>query len=1336
MSALPYPALSRALETCLSRDRSALRQKLRQLRDMHASGKPVEQLLDNVQQAIQTSQAHYAARAARCPVPVYDDALPVNQRREDILRAIAAHQVVIVCGETGSGKTTQLPKLCLELGRGIAGMIGHTQPRRLAARTVANRIAQELQSDTGDLVGYKVRFTDKTSELSLIKLMTDGILLAETQTDRYLSRYDTLIVDEAHERSLNIDFLLGFLKQLLPRRPDLKVIVTSATIDAERFARHFSGAPVIEVSGRTYPVEIRYHTLQSRDDDDAELEMEEAVVQAVEHLWRHDGAGDVLVFLPGEREIRETAEELRKARLMGAEILPLLARLSVEDQQRVFRPSNGRRIVLATNVAETSLTVPGIRYVIDSGLARLSRYAPRAKVEQLQIEKISQASARQRAGRCGRVAAGVCVRLYPEADFNARPAFTDPEIVRSSLASVILRMQALRLGKIEDFPFLEAPSGRLIADGYQLLHELGAVDEQGSLTRLGQELARLPIDPRIGRLLLAGRDESCLAEVLIIASALSIQDPRDRPFEARDAADRAHARFADPQSDFVSFLNLWAFFEEALANKPSNRLLVQQCHAHFLSYLRLREWRELHAQLAEIVAEMGYRLNPQPAKADALHRALCTGLLGHVGMKQTDSDEYLGARGLKFAIFPGSGLKKTRPKWVVSAELVETTKLYARCVAAIQPEWLEKIAGHLVKRDYFDPHWEEGPAQVVVSERVTLYGLPLIAKRKVHFGPIDPVQARQIMIREGLAGRRFNTRAEFWQHNEKLIAEIEELEHKARRQDVLVDEHTLYAFYDARIPEGIVNGHGFEAWRKQAETENPNLLHLNRDDLMRHGGEAITEVQFPVALALPQLSLPLAYRFEPGHALDGVTVQLPLHLLNSVNGAVFDWLVPGLAREQISTLVKALPKAQRRLCVPVPEFVTRMLLALDKANRQAALLPQLAAAVSHAVGQTLRAEDFNLQALPPHLRMNIRVVDEAGQELASGRDLQALRVRLGEAAQMTFRALASTDAASVAPPRPEAHKNGRPAAAQPPVKPLPAIPAALADEALHDNWDFGDLPESLALERQGTRFTAYPALVPQQTACVIRLFDTEAEALAQHRLGVVRLLTLALKEPVKHLPKCFAQFNQTALLLRQLCNSDVLMEDLLACILDRALVGDDPLPRSQAAFESQKQRAKARLPAVRDSAWRVLAEVAALYPKVQAQIGQTPKLQATLQAHLGRLVYKGFLAATPWEQLAHLPRYLNALLQRMEKYPKAPERDAQRSAELAALWAGWQATQIQWQTQGRDIAPLQPFRWMLEELHVSLFAQELRTPYPVSVKRLNKLWQELTDSTLKGRGRT
>src|SRR5574343_1209487 len=850
------PRREAPLDTTLTADARRLLALQREM--LRSAGKKRENLQTDFAALLARSKAAVAERRSRLPKPEFQSDLPVNERRADIAELIAKHQVVIVCGETGSGKTMQLPKICLDLGIGARGLIGHTQPRRLAARSVATRLAQELKTQVGAGVGVKIRFHDKSTPESWVKLMTDGILLAESQSDPYLNAYEAIIIDEAHERSLNIDFLLGYLKQLLPRRPDLKVIITSATIDTDRFARHFGNAPVIEVSGRTYPVEVRYRPLKQRDEDEREMEMEDAIVEAVDELARH-GLGDILVFLPGEREIRDTAEQLRKARLSAYEILPLFARLSNEDQQKIFRPSGGRRIVLATNVAETSLTVPGIKYVIDTGLARINRYSPRAKVEQLQVEKISQAAARQRAGRCGRVEAGVCVRLYDEADFNARSAFTDPEIVRSSLAAVILRMAALQLGDVDQFPFIEPPSARLIADGYQVLQELGAVNELKQLTAVGKELARIPVDPKVGRMLLAGRDFACVREVLIIAAGLSIQDPRERPFEAREAADRAHARFNDEKSDFLSYLHLWDFFSAALADKQSNRQLVNTCHQHFLSHLRLREWRELHAQLVDIAADLGLidkdkayappatPANPETSakkrsQAEAvayenLHKALLTGLIGNVGMKSQESDDYTGARGSNFLVFPGTGLKKSRPKWIVVAELVETSKLYGRCVAKIEPEWVETVAPHLVKLHHYEPHWEKSRGEVVASERVTLFGLTLIARRPVSYGRIAPEEARELFIRGALVAMEYVSNAPFFQRNQQLIREVEQLEHKARRQDVLVDEEALYAFYAERIASDVVDAASFEVWRKAAEQANPKVLFLTRDELMRHAAE-------------------------------------------------------------------------------------------------------------------------------------------------------------------------------------------------------------------------------------------------------------------------------------------------------------------------------------------------------------------------------------------------------------------------------------------------------------------------------------------------------------------
>ncbi|WP_054285293.1 ATP-dependent RNA helicase HrpA [Gulbenkiania mobilis] len=1299
-----------ALDTCLLKDRAPLRRRLDEIAGRLRRGQPADRQEADVARQITASQERLAARQARLPVPTFDDALPVSQRVEEIRSAIARHQVVIVSGETGSGKTTQLPKICLSLGRGAAGLIGHTQPRRLAARSVANRIAQELGSPLGEAVGFKVRFTDHTSERSHIKLMTDGILLAETQTDRFLNAYDTLIIDEAHERSLNIDFLLGYLRQLLPRRPDLKVIITSATIDADRFSRHFGNAPVIEVSGRTYPVEVRYRPLAERDEDEREMEMEDAIVDAVDELSRQ-GPGDMLVFLPGEREIRDTAEKLRKAGIRGYEILPLFARLSNEDQQKIFRPSGGRRVVLATNVAETSLTVPGIRYVIDTGLARINRYSPRAKVEQLQVEKISQAAARQRAGRCGRVEAGICIRLYSEEDFNARPAFTDPEIVRSNLAAVILKMAALRLGRVDAFPFIEAPSSRLVADGYQVLQELGAVDERGELTPVGKELARLPVDPKVGRMLLAARDFDCVNEVLVIASALSLQDPRERPFEAREAADRAQARFADEKSDFLAFLNLWHFFDEALRHKKSNRQLVNLCHEHFLSYLRMREWRDLHGQLAEIASEMGLVRKPtapaaeatesaSPKKRDALaqaqyerlHKALLTGLIGNIGMKSLEGDDYLGARGSHFHIFPGSGLRKGKPKWLMAAELVETTRLYARVVARIEPEWVETLAPHLVKSHYYDPHWEKARGEVVASERVTLYGLTLVPRRPVSYGRIDPAGARELFIRGALVAGEYASNAPFFQHNNRLIREVEQLEHKARRQDVLVDEDVLFDFYASRTPDTVVDAASFEAWRKEAERDKPRLLFITREELMLHAAQHVNEEQFPEWLDVPDGRLRLRYRFEPNHPLDGVTADVPLALLNTLSPARFEWLVPGMIREKLQMLIKQLPKQIRRSCVPVPDFVTRFLSANPDTEKPVA--PQLAHFILRETGGLkVDPEAFDPAALPLHLLFNFRIVDDGKQELGLGRDLVALQREFGQAAQLTFR-------------------------------------DSTADFERDDVrvWDFGELPESLQFARGRQQLTGYPALSVEGDRIAIRLFDTPDAAGQAMRGGVVRLLQLQLKEQMKQLSKGLPGMTQIGLQLRAVANVDDLLADAIAAITDRAFIGDDPLPRTEKAFNEQKNRARARLPAVVQAVTQILTQIASEYQALSAKLTRH-RLAEELRQQLGRLVYKGFLAATPWEQLPHLPRYLKAMSLRMDKYASNIARDAQRATEVATLWKMWEERVETVRARGELPSPeLLAFRWQIEELRVSLFAQELKTPYPVSAKRLMKIWEGLRQS--------
>ncbi|WP_020184104.1 MULTISPECIES: ATP-dependent RNA helicase HrpA [Methylotenera] len=1321
-------------------DRFSLKNRLNQAKTLLQQNKNAEKALNEIAHKIRHSQAKFALRLTNLPKPEYSLELPISSRRDEIATAIKNNQVVIVCGETGSGKTTQLPKICLELGRGVSGLIGHTQPRRIAARSVASRIAQELQSPLGEVVGYKVRFNDKLSESSYIKLMTDGILLAETQGDRFLNAYDTIIIDEAHERSLNIDFLLGYLKQLLPKRPDLKVIVTSATIDADRFSNHFNGAPVIEVSGRTYPVEIRYRPLgkagfrakeieaddafdlddeagfttenllgiprkaktEARwlEEDDEEEAIEEAILDAADDLLRQ-GDGDILVFLPGEREIRDTAEHLRKyqgrsAKLKHIEVLPLFARLSIEDQQKIFKNHSSRRIVLATNVAETSLTVPGIKYVIDAGLARMSRYSSRAKVEQLQIEKISQAAAKQRAGRCGRVSNGICVRLYSEQDFDGRPEFTEPEILRSSLASVILRMAALRLGDVVDFPFIEAPSSRLIADGYQLLQELGAVDARRQITEIGTQLAKLPLDPRVGRMILAAKREGCLNEILIIASVLSIQDPRERPMDKREAADNAHAKFAGEGSDFMSYLKLWDFFDSALKNKKSNKDLLNQCHTNFLSFLRLKEWRELHRQLLEIVLEMDFKLNEKEAqdkeKFEQIHKSLLAGLLGNIGFKDGDNDTYSGARGIRFHVAPGSTLKKTRPKWVIAAELVDTTKLYARCVAKIEPDWIEPLARGLTESQYTDPRWDRKTGMVNAWERVSLYGLTIIPKRRVHYGPINATESREIFIREALANGEFDTKAAFFRANERLIAEVEELEHKARRQDVLVDEHQLFAFYDAKIPADIFQAATFEKWRESAEKLNPKLLYLTRDDLMRHGADAITAVQFPEKITLDGVEITLKYRFEPSHILDGVTATIPLALLNQLNPTQTEWLVPGMLREKLTYLVKALPKTFRRVCVPVPEFVT---VFLDKNNIGEAPIKQaLAAHIQHVTTLKIGIDDW-VEETPAHLLMNFSVVDDAGRELAMGRDWNALKKQLGSAAQLTFRNTL-----------PDIEKTGL------------------------KQWDFGDLPEKLSFERDGLKVTGYPALEDNGDSIAVKLFDTEYAAHVNHRKGICRLMRFELKEQVKQLEKSLPNFNQYALTLRNIMSPEELREELVAAIADRAFIGEDDLPRTNADFMTLKQRARTRLPAVTQAIARQAQAIATEYQLLTIAQAKMPttvnRLKRDLEQQLALLVYKKTFTQTPWEYLQHVPRYLKALRLRIEKQPSAPDRDGKNAASVGLIWQKWQDKINQYQQENREVSQdLHDFRWLIEELRVSLFAQELKTPMPISVKRIDKIWADM-----------
>ena len=1331
------------LDHCLAADRRRLRALTRELRQLYGARRDAAQA--EYDTLLEKSRAAVAARRAGLPQPKFPEELPVNVRRTEIAELIAKHQVVIVCGETGSGKTTQLPKICLELGRGATGLIGHTQPRRIAARSTAARIAQELESELGQLVGYKIRFTDRTSARSYVKLMTDGILLAETQGDPWLSQYDTLIIDEAHERSLNIDFLLGFLKQLLPKRPDLKVIVTSATIDAERFAQHFAQdgkpAPVIEVSGRLYPVDVRYRPVQVEEaESDDERDLYDAIVDACDEVTRL-GPGDILVFLPGEREIREASEALRKHAFTrggtSTEILPLFARLSAEEQSRIFRPHQGRRIVLATNVAETSLTVPGIRYVVDSGLARVKRYSYRNKVEQLQVEKIAQASANQRAGRCGRVSAGVCVRLYAEDDFAKRPPFADPEILRSSLAGVILRMKALRLGDVESFPFLEAPPSKAISDGYQLLQELGAVTEERALTPIGQELAKLPLDPRVARMIVAARDEGCLKEVLVIAAALSVQDPRERPQEKQGTADAAHKKFADEKSEFLSWLKLWQWYHDEVEHKKSNRKLVQACHANFLSALRMREWADIHSQLHGMAAEHGWvkanpptpfpgkgapasaqvaqvnddsalgrlggRMNDIPANYDAIHRALLSGLLGNIGCKSEDSGHYLGARGIKFLVHPGSALSKKAGKWIAAAEITETTKLFARCVARIEPEWLEQIGAHLIRRSYFDPHWEKKAMQAVAFERSTLYGIVVNPKKRVNYGPMNPKEARELFIRQGLVGgeiaEEFARRWGFYTHNHQLILDIETLEHKSRRPDVLVDDELIVAFYDRLIPEGISSGAEFDHWRKAAERDTPKLLYLQREDLMRHEAAGVTTDAFPHSVKLAGVDFSLAYHFEPGTAKDGVTLTVPLAQLNQLPPARCEWLVPGLLKEKVVQLVKTLPQKIRSKLVPVPDFAAEFCAAVaaGKVNTNQPLIPALVHFILHTRGLNARGweitpDAFRPDALPAHLNFNFLLVDEHGRQLGQGRNLTDLRAEWGGQARQEFTELHET----------------------------PAEYSGMTD------WVCGELAELMEVDVGGGQTVlGYPALCDDGESVSLRVFDTPEEAQDEHRAGLLRLFLLQFKEQIKYFEKNLPGLTQMGMQYMSLGTLDELRRQLIELTFARACLGA-PWPTDAAAFKARCIEAKPRLGLLAQEICRLVGQVLTDWQAVQKKLVAF-KTQAAayrdIDQQLGRLVGKRFILDTPFERLQHYPRYLKAIALRLDKLRSDPARDARQLAEYQPLWVAYERRAILLAKQGVTNEAVEQFRWQLEELRVQLFAQELRTPAPVSVKRLQKLWE-------------
>jgi ATP-dependent helicase HrpA len=1320
----------------------------------------------------------------------FPEGLPVSARRDEIMAAMDQHQVIIVCGETGSGKTTQLPKIALMLGRGKlnakpgerARMIGHTQPRRIAASSVAKRIAEELKTPLGEVVGFKVRFQDRLSKNASVKLMTDGILLAETQTDPLLQAYDTIIIDEAHERSLNIDFLLGYLRQILPRRPDLKIVVTSATIDADRFAKHFASrngpAPVIMVSGRTFPVEQRYRPFEETRD----YGLNEAIADGVDELWQGGAGGDILIFLPGEREIREAADHLRKhlshqPLTRNAEVLPLFARLSQAEQDQIFEASNGRRIVLATNVAETSLTVPGIRYVIDAGTARVKRYSLRSKVEQLMVEPISQAAANQRAGRCGRVANGICIRLYDDKDFAGRPRFTDPEILRSSLAGVILRMKSLHLGVVEDFPFIEAPSKRAITDGYQLLAELGAVDDDNELTPIGKELARLPLDPRVGRMILEARGREALDEVLVIASAMSVQDVRDRPMDAQAQADQQHAKFDDDKSEFTGYLKLWKWIHDARGgprpgtpassvipanagihapastHKLSNRQYEQLLRQNFINIRRVREWRDTHTQLLTVVAEHKWRINTQPASYEQLHLSMLAGLLGNVGYKLEDPassagqapGEYLGARGIKFHKHPGAHLSKKPGRWIVVAELVETTRLFGRGIAAIEPQWLEQVGAHLLRKQLLDPHWEKKSAEVVALERATLYGLVVYSGRRTPYSRVDLHGAREIFIREALVGDQWETKLPFLAANHKMIAKVEELEHKSRRQDVLVDDELIYAFYDQQLPADVCSGRLLENWYRTESAKQPRLLLLSREELMRHEAAGITTQAFPKHIRLGGTDCQATYLHEPGDARDGVTVTVPLFVLNQVSEDRCEWLVPGLLKDKIQALLKSLPQRPRSRFVPLPESATRLAAELSAPELFGAgsLTDVLLKKARDETSLDIKRTDFKHDMLSPHLFMNLCVVDEHGRQLGMGRNLGALKGELGAKARGAFQALAQLKVA--ASPQADGHpiKSGvtkedgdRASSVIPanagihartgtaPAKAIPAKQAPIAPQR-YTAWTFGELPELMEISKGGQTLIGFPALVDVQDAVTIEVFDEPDVAATKNRAGLRRLFALQIKDALKYLEKNIPDLQKMAVAYMPLGTADELKTQIIDVALDRAFLLD-PLPNDEVTFKRRIEEGRGRLTLIANEVARLAGTILLEFGAATRKIKDTknaPDATADCTAQLQRLMPKSFMAATPWPQLQHCARYLKAVTLRLDKYRADPTRDAQRLTELKPQ------EQRYWrlvaERKGAQDARMLEFRWLLEELRVSFFAQELRTPQPVSIKRLEKAWGQL-----------
>lgn len=1214
--------------------------------------------------------------------------LPVSARRDEILKLIAEHQVVVIAGETGSGKTTQLPKMCLELGRGVKGLIGHTQPRRIAARSVATRIAEELKSELGSTIGYKVRFNDQISDNTLVKLMTDGILLAEIQNDRYLNQYDTLIIDEAHERSLNNDFILGYLKQILVKRPDLKVIITSATIDVERFSKHFNNAPIIEVSGRTYPVEVRYRPIVEEENQD----QLQGILNAVDEL-QAEGRGDILIFMNGEREIRDTAEALQKQELRHTEILPLYARLSAAEQQRIFNPSNLNRIILATNVAETSLTIPNIKYVIDTGTARISRYSYRTKVQRLPIEPISQASANQRKGRCGRISEGICIRLYSEEDFNARPQFTDPEILRTNLASVILQMTALGLTDIASFPFVDAPDQRHIQDGIRLLEELQAFEfkktkngEIRELTQIGRQLAQLPIDPRLGRMVIEAAKNGSLHEVMMIVSALSIQDPRERPQEKQQSADDKHRRFADKESDFLAFVNLWHFIQEQQKELTKNQFR-KLCQKDYLNYLRVREWQDIYHQLRLAVREMGLPINSEPANYQQIHTALLSGLLSHIGLKDNEKMHYLGARNAHFYLFPNSVLFKKQPKWVMAAELVETTKLWGRMLARIEPEWVEPLAKHLTKSSYSEPRWAKSKGAVVADEKVSLYGIPIVASRPVMYGAIDPVVSREIFIRSALVEGEWHNNYKFFKENNRLIKEIEELEHKSRRRDILVDEQVLFEFYDQRIGTDVVSSKHFDSWWKKASQKDPELLNFEKSFLMNDNANKVSELDFPNFWYQGSLKLKLSYQFEIGQNHDGVTVHIPLPLLNQIEPEGFDWQIPGLRHELVVSLIKSLPKAMRRNFVPAPNYADAF---LGKAEPFAKpLLESLTYELRRMTGVTVDPELWDLTQLPPHLRMTFRVIDEKGKKIAESENLDELKFQLKDQVQSTL--------------------------------------SNIADDGIEQSgvhlWNFADLPQFYEQKKQHFSVKAYPAIVDEKESVGIKLFETEFEQARAMQAGLRRLLLLNVPSPIKYLHEKLPNKAKLGLYFAPFGKVLELIDDCIACAVDKLIEEFGGFVWSEEKFNALHEYVRANL---NDTTAEIALQVEKcltlafeLNKRMKGKMDFTMAFaMSDIKAQLAGLIYPEFVTKTGHKRLADLHRYLTAIDKRLDKLLVDTNTDRAKMLRVEQVQEAYKQLLAKLPKSKAIPDEVLEIRYMIEELRVSLFAQQLGTKYPISDKRI------------------